>query len=160
GDQTGDGDGDQTGDGDGDQTGDGDGDQTGDGDGDQTGDGDGDQTGDGDGDQTGDGDGDGDQTGDGDGDPDLCGTTLYSTVRDFQIAHPDFQYTIGQDPGIVEVDLGPDNKPVYAGNSTTPTTTGAANFNQWYNNVAGVNQDFQVPIELTEIQPGLYQYTN
>ncbi|PRQ02128.1 PA14 domain protein [Enhygromyxa salina] len=148
---SGDGDGD-SGDGDGD-SGDGDGD-SGDGDGD-TGDGDGD-TGDGDGD-TGDGDGD---TGDGDGDPDLCGTTLYSTVRDFQSAHPDFQSAVGVDPGIVQQDLGMDLKPVYNGNPSTPTTTTEANFNQWYNDVDGVNQNFEVPIELQELQPGLYEYAN
>ncbi|MFO7561167.1 MAG: fibro-slime domain-containing protein [Enhygromyxa sp.] len=148
---SGDGDGD-SGDGDGD-SGDGDGD-SGDGDGD-SGDGDGD-SGDGDGDS---GDGDGD-SGDGDGDNDLCNTTLYSTVRDFQIAHPDFQYEIGVDPGIVEVDLGPDDKPVYAGDPTTPTTTGVDNFNQWYNDVDGVNIPFEVPIELVEVQEGIYEYSN
>jgi fibro-slime domain-containing protein len=148
----GDGDGDE-GDGDGD-SGDGDGD-SGDGDGD-SGDGDGD-SGDGDGDS---GDGDGDSgDGDGDGDPLECGT-LQATVRDFQIAHPDFQYVIGNDLGIVQPDLGVDDKPVYAGNPNTPTTTGAANFNQWYNDVDGVNQTFNVPIELLEIQPGLYEYSN
>ncbi|MFV8748940.1 fibro-slime domain-containing protein [Nannocystaceae bacterium ST9] len=91
---------------------------------------------------------------------DACGTTLFSTVRDFQIAHPDFEYTIGVDLGIVQNTLGMDEKPVYAGNPVTPTTTGAANFNQWYNDVNGVNQAFDVPIELVEIQPGLYQYSN
>jgi fibro-slime domain-containing protein len=150
----GDGDGDPSGDGDGE--GDGDGDPTGDGDGD----GDGDPTGDGDGDGDPTGDGDGDATGDGDGDPNQCGDLLMSTVRDFQIAHPDFQYVIGVDLGIVEDDLGNDNKPVYAGNPTTPTTTGAANFNQWYNDVDGVNQAFQVPIMLNEIMPGIYEYAN
>jgi len=159
GDQTGDGDGDQTGDGDGDMSGDGDGDQTGDGDGDQTGDGDGDQTGDGDGDQT--GDGDGDMSGDGDGDMvDPCGTVLLSTVRDFQIAHPDMQYVVGVDEGIVEDTLGIDGKPVYAGDPTTPTTNGVDAFNQWYNDVQDVNMPFEVPIELIEIEPGLYEYDN
>jgi fibro-slime domain-containing protein len=112
------------------------------------------------------GDGDGDtmtDTTDGSGSEtattgEECGTTLYSTVRDFQIAHPDFEYTIGVDYGIVETDLGMDKKPVYAGNPVTPTTTGAANFNQWYNDVNGVNQSFDVPIDLVEIQPGLYHH--
>jgi fibro-slime domain-containing protein len=128
----------------------------------------------------GDGDGDTNTTtmGDGDGDTNTdtmtdttdatdssetgeeCGTTLYSTVRDFQIAHPDFEYTIGVDLGIVANALGMDKKPVYAGNPNTPTTTGAANFNQWYNDVMGINQTFDVPIDLVEIQPGLYQYSN
>ncbi len=33
--------------------------------------------------------------------------------------------------------LGADGTPVYAGNPTTPTTTGAANFNEWYHDVPG-----------------------
>ena len=64
------------------------------------------------------------------------------------------------DLGIVQQTLGMDKKPVYAGNPNTPTTTGAANFNQWYNDVVDVNQTFDVPIDLVEIQPGLYQYSN
>ena len=79
---------------------------------------------------------------------------------DFQIAHPDFEYNIGVDLGIVQVNLGNDDNPVYAGNPNTPTTTGAANFNQWYNDVMGVNQSFQVPIVLNEIMPGIYEYNN
>jgi len=34
---------------------------------------------------------------------------------------------------------GSDGKPVYAGNPTTPTTTGQANFDQWFRDVDGVN---------------------
>ncbi|EDM79682.1 Periplasmic protein TonB links inner and outer membranes-like protein [Plesiocystis pacifica SIR-1] len=157
------GDGDTTTTGDGDTTTTGDGDTTTTGDGDTTTTGDGDTTTTGDGDTTTTGDGDTDTTGDGDTDTtggQECGTTLYATVRDFQIAHPDFQYTTGVDLGIVEVDLGADQKPVYAGNPNTPTTTGVDNFNQWYNDVDGVNQPFEVPIELLEIMPGVYEYAN
>lgn len=89
-----------------------------------------------------------------------CGTTLFSTVRDFQISHPDFEAFSGSDHTIVEYDLGPDHKPVYAGMPSTPTTTTAENFNQWYNDTEGVNQDFEVPFELVEIAPGTYEYSN
>ncbi|NVB40767.1 fibro-slime domain-containing protein [Pseudenhygromyxa sp. WMMC2535] len=91
---------------------------------------------------------------------DPCSTILYPTVRDFMIAHPDFEGTTGNDLGIVEDQLGADSKPVYAGNPNTPTTSGADNFNQWYNDVEGVNLPFEIPIELLEVSPGVYEYDN
>jgi fibro-slime domain-containing protein len=66
--------------------------------------------------------------------------TLTGIIRDFKGAgepggHPDFQTTIGGLAlGIVEATLGLDGKPVY--NDMQPangSTSGAANFNQWYN---------------------------
>jgi len=63
---------------------------------------------------------------------------LSGTIRDFYQSHPDMEYIIsGVETGIVKNDLGADKKPEFAG-STTSTTT-EANFDQWYNNVAGVN---------------------
>lgn len=104
--------------------------------------------------------GDSGSTGGSTGGGDDCTQTFIARVRDFQDAHPDFQYVIGVDPGIVEEDIGPDDKPVYAGDPTTPTTTGVENFNQWYNDVDGVNQPFDIPLTVTEIEPGIYQYDN
>ncbi len=89
-----------------------------------------------------------------------CEMALVATVRDFSVAHPDFEYTIGVDPGIVQFMLGPDQKPVYAGNPTTPTTTGQANFDQWYRDVPGVNVPFEIELPLTEVGDGLYRYEN
>ncbi len=67
--------------------------------------------------------------------------TLSGTVRDFNASHPDFEGPIcGLETGIVSSALGADSKPVYAGPSTgTCSTSGPAAFNQWYNNVPGVN---------------------
>lgn len=81
-------------------------------------------------------------------------------VRDFQLVHPDFEDAIGVDPGIVQTDLGMDLNPAYAGNPTTLTTTGATNFNQWFNDTVNVNQTIQVPILLSEVEPGTYEYAN
>lgn len=78
-----------------------------------------------------------------------CGSELQGVVRDFMASHPDFEKFLGDDQGIVGPDLGADGKPVYAGNPTTPTTTGAANFNQWYNDVPGVNLPIPLSITLT-----------
>lgn len=88
-----------------------------------------------------------------------CGT-LTATVRDFQAAHPDFEDALGDDRGIVAVDLGADNKPVYAPVGTTLTTTGKANFDQWYRDVAGTNMSFQVPLALTENPTGTFTFEN
>ena len=74
---------------------------------------------------------------------------LYGVVRDFKMGtqpggHPDFNSPPPQDDrGIVTNTLGADGKPVYARTSgTTPTTSGQANFNQWYNDVPGVNMTY------------------
>lgn len=83
---------------------------------------------------------------------------LTAKVRDFQQSHPDFEYVIAVDPGIVEVDLGADLKPVYAGMPTTPTTTGQANFDQWYRDTPGVNMPIDVPLVLTQQPDGTYTF--
>jgi fibro-slime domain-containing protein len=79
---------------------------------------------------------------------DGCGTVLNGIVRDFNDDHPDFESELGDDKGIVLVDLGADAKPVYAGNPTTPTTHGKEAFDQWYRDVAGVNLaiPFSIPL--------------
>lgn len=89
-----------------------------------------------------------------------CDNVLHGTLRDFQQAHPDFEYKIDVDPGIVLPDLGPDQKPVYAGQDGNPTTTGQANFDQWYRDVPGVNQPFPIDIPLSDAGGGLYTYDN
>ncbi len=87
---------------------------------------------------------------------------LQSTIRDFKISHPDFEGTIGNDPGIVKGVLGPDKKPVYNGNPTTLTTTGVTNFNQWYNNTANVNLSTPYTLTLTNsiAQPNVYSFSS
>ena len=87
---------------------------------------------------------------------------LTATIRDFQFSHPDFESFGGNDLGIVQSTLGLDGKPVYAGSPTTPTTTGAANFNQWYNDTPGVNQTTTITLTANETAPGsgVYTYTN
>lgn len=89
-----------------------------------------------------------------------CGSTLEAVVRDFQVSHPDFEAFLGDDLGIVQPDLGADGKPVYAGNPTTPTTTGKDNFDQWYRNVPGVNIAIPIQIELKPVGGGVYTYDN
>lgn len=98
--------------------------------------------------------------------------TLNNTVRDFCssgftlpggcTANADFSNgPTGSTSGAVQSTLGGDGKPVY-NNPSSSVFSNAANFNQWYNDVAGVNQTFSQSLTLTETSPGsgLYQYVN
>ena len=94
-----------------------------------------------------------------------CGDMLAVTIRDFAVAHPDFENEAFKNgamtlPGIVENDLGADDKPIYAPSGATTETTGPAEFAQWYNDTAGVNQNFSLTLQLTEMTPGEYSYIN
>ena len=67
---------------------------------------------------------------------DFCNPAIVSTCS----AHPNFEDGIsGLVTGIVSSNLGGDGKPVYAAVGGAGATTNAADFNQWYNDVAGVN---------------------
>jgi len=105
----------------------------------------------------------------GDG-PDNCLHVLDIVARDFRGSeqdgkpkHPDFEQPVVDDHMIVASTLGPDSKPVYAGGPNgTATTTGKANFDQWYRDVEGVNIHLDVGIVLTEdpTRPGVFVYDN
>ncbi len=90
------------------------------------------------------------------GTPPSCGTLL-AVLRDFRADHPDFEGNLGNDRGLVEDMLGSDRKPVYAVD-TSPTTSNAANFDEWYRDVDGVNQRFEVPMPLTEGPAGVFVF--
>ncbi|NET34561.1 MAG: fibro-slime domain-containing protein [Cyanothece sp. SIO1E1] len=104
--------------------------------------------------------------------------TLPGILRDFQSDHPDFEYrispggeapfsaaTAGQEPvesGIIGPTLGADAKPIYQGGPAAPdkrTTTTPENFNQWFNDVPGVNKTVAYELTLTESVPGSGIYT-
>ncbi|OUL25394.1 fibro-slime family protein [Nostoc sp. T09] len=87
---------------------------------------------------------------------------LTGTIRDFNDTHPDFEKELGAELGIVKSTLGADNKPVYAGGIGTATTHGQAAFDQWYRDVAGVNQSKQYGITLSDAgnPPGIFSYSN
>jgi fibro-slime domain-containing protein len=83
-------------------------------------------------------------------------TALYGLIRDFKMGnkpggHPDFETApVGIETGIVATTLGADNKPVYVTTARQPSksTTGPANFNQWYNDVPGVNMTFELALQV------------
>ena len=84
------------------------------------------------------------------------------TIRDFKASHPDFEYRIGMDPGIVSDYLGGDGLPVYAHpDGSTHTTTGKDNFDQWYRDVPGVN--IRIPKTITisrQSDSTIWEYRN
>jgi fibro-slime domain-containing protein len=88
-----------------------------------------------------------------------CGM-LMATVRDFKDDHPDFEKMIVTVRGLVKPDLGGDDKPVYAPPGPTQVTAGAASFDQWYRDVAGVNTKIMIPLPLVQTRPGNFAYAN
>jgi len=82
-------------------------------------------------------------------------------IRDFAVSHPDFEDFGGVDLGIVTSQLGADRKPAYANpGGTTPTTSGQANFDQWYRDVPGVNITILQTLTFNLLSGGVYQYSN
>ncbi|HEU4404689.1 MAG TPA: DUF4215 domain-containing protein [Polyangiaceae bacterium] len=78
--------------------------------------------------------------------------------------HPDFESNAlnkGLNLGILTNALGLDGKPVYAkATGGTTTTTGKAQFDQWYRDVAGVNQTVVQTMTLTKQASGAYQFND
>jgi fibro-slime domain-containing protein len=88
---------------------------------------------------------------------------LEAMVRDFLDTHPDFEAEdVGEEPDIVADRLGDDGKPVYANpGGRTETTSGQAGFDQWYRDVAGVNQSMTITVPLVPSgAEGVFGYDN
>ncbi len=81
-------------------------------------------------------------------------------ISDDEPRHPDFEGDFSALRGIVEQQLGADRTPVYAAPGPTAATTGPAEFAQWYHDVPGINQRFDVSLTLTPdaAKPGAYVY--
>jgi len=88
--------------------------------------------------------------------------SLTGTVRDFNASHPDFENGLGAETGIVGDKLGSDGNPVYAGGTGTTTTSGEDNFNQWYNDVSGVNwaAPYTITLENSISDPDIYTFSS
>jgi fibro-slime domain-containing protein len=88
--------------------------------------------------------------------------TIPVTIRDFDKSHPDFEKFDGVELGIVKENLGSDGLPVYAKQSGgTKTTSGAANFNQWYRDVTGININIPKTLQMSrEAGKTVWSYTN
>jgi len=85
-----------------------------------------------------------------------CGPVI-ATIRDFTAAHPDMSMPGGAVilPGLVLAELGPGGVPVldpeYGG---TVAITDADTFAQWYADVEGVNERFEIELSVYEESPG------
>lgn len=90
-----------------------------------------------------------------------CGN-LTATVRDFQSSHPDFQVPHEGprvDVGTVEAWLDGESKPVFVPGSTDRVAS-AESFAQWYRDVPGVNQSFEVELPLSATSPGVFVFSD
>lgn len=74
--------------------------------------------------------------------------------------HIDFQNANGAETGIVTGQLGSDGKPVYAkgSGSSSTTTHGKANFDQWYRDTPGVNKTVVSTLTLGRQSNGSYVF--
>jgi fibro-slime domain-containing protein len=90
----------------------------------------------------------------------LAVTVVYRDFRghDLTGGHPDFEHFNATDRGIVATTLGSDHKPVYASATTTPTTSGAAAFQSWYRDTAGVNLSYAESLVLGRTGPATYVF--
>ncbi|MGC4088170.1 MAG: fibro-slime domain-containing protein [Polyangiaceae bacterium] len=86
-----------------------------------------------------------------------CSPTPVGLLRDFKVEHPDFEYALGDDRGIVQATLGADKKPVFAG-GRHPTVTNAANFDQWYRDTPNVNMTSEFTLPFTTAANGHLVY--
>lgn len=95
-------------------------------------------------------------------------TDLAGTIRDFRSSHPDMQATIsGLRTGLVNTALDADKKPDYVGTGGGTAQAGGiqseASFDQWYTDVAGINQSESYTITLDNTitaDPNVYSYSS
>lgn len=86
--------------------------------------------------------------------------SLDATVRDFRAVHPDFQDGIsGLVTGLVSSSLNGSGNPDFIGAAGAGAISSAASFDQWYNDVAGVNTPYTISLTLNEtfVGSGIYR---
>jgi fibro-slime domain-containing protein len=101
---------------------------------------------------------------------DNCNSTLKGVIRDFKAEYPDMEVAshdptkmYADDRGIVAMQCDADRKPVYAGDPImgTLSTTGKANFDNWYRTVDGVNMAQVLSLPFADPDgDGVFTYDN
>ena len=94
------------------------------------------------------------------GGADTCGDVA-AVIRDFDIAHPDFEADItGLVTGLVQPTLDGDRKPTFAHGARTGGIDSSSSFAQWYRDVDGVNQSFDLllPLAASTTRAGSFLY--
>jgi fibro-slime domain-containing protein len=81
--------------------------------------------------------------------------TIRATIRDFSKSHPDFEKFSGSTAttGLVQSQLDADRKPIYANAGATSQTSSKDNFDQWYRDVPGTNQTFEISLVMMSVGP-------
>lgn len=105
-----------------------------------------------------------------------CGSNLTGIIRDFHSSHPDFECTkeyptpytdpYGKDcgpwdphiVGAIGSPIGPNRRPAYASSNDTLSTTGVSNFDQWFEDVPGVNMSQDLRLDLVASGNGTFVY--
>ncbi|WP_028579554.1 fibro-slime domain-containing protein [Desulfogranum japonicum] len=86
------------------------------------------------------------------------------TIRDFQTSHPDMEGAIpGLVTGLVSTSLPGDKNPDFIGLPGDGAITSSATFDQWYEDVAGVNLSKNLTITLDNsitADPNVYTFTD
>ncbi len=85
---------------------------------------------------------------------------ITAVIRDFDVSHSDFEdENPGHQPGLVRRMLDADSKPVYAhGSERHANIENEQSFRQWYRDVPGVNQRFEIELPLTREADGSFVY--
>jgi fibro-slime domain-containing protein len=98
---------------------------------------------------------------------DNCNSMLKGIIRDFKAEYPDMEIvshdpskSYGDDRGMVAMMTDANRKPVYVGDPTmgTHSTTGKANFDNWYRNVDGVNMWQELSLPFSPVGNGVFSY--
>ena len=87
---------------------------------------------------------------------DFHGADWGTPGSDEYYGHPDFEYKIANDRGIVGDigdDLGSDDKPVYASSGNTVTTNGKEYFDMWFNDTDDYNESMEGYLTFTYDAP-------
>jgi fibro-slime domain-containing protein len=87
---------------------------------------------------------------------DISEVELPVVIRDFKISHPDFERDDkGFHEGLVETQLGDDEKPVYKGGVTIDSKE---SFDQWYRDTPGVNMRIEKKLQLKKNNQGQFEF--
>lgn len=91
-----------------------------------------------------------------------CSDVIVARVRDLDTSFADISMVSDPDntvakTGLVAAMLGDDGNPVFASQGPGPQLTTAASFDEWYEDVAGVNIGFDIELQLVE-QDGVFGY--
>jgi len=81
-------------------------------------------------------------------------------LRDFSPEHSDFGLDLGGGPGMVTDILDQNLKPVFANKNFDNDIATQTSFNQWYDDVIGVNESNDVSLVMGKLENGTYSFNS